>query len=271
MLSRRRFLTIAACAVATPAFADETHEWSGEAMGSAARIVLTGCDGHAARRMFRKVEAVIAQVEGHFSLHRESELARLNRLGRLAHPDAAIVDLFDVAGAVHDATGGAFDPSIQPLWLATALGGDVAAARALAGWPRVRVSAEEIRLDPGMALTFNGIAQGHAADRVATLMRRDGFRDVLVHARRPNRRAHLAQQPCTGDVVAARHADRQRQSAYSEPQRCSGPVAACLRLRTSGSTRRCALHRLLPHGPACHHACARGVSGRAPRSSRLAA
>ncbi len=31
-----------------------------------------------------------------------------------------------------------------------------------------------------MQLTFNGIAQGHAADRIADLMRDEGFTDVLI-------------------------------------------------------------------------------------------
>ena len=31
-----------------------------------------------------------------------------------------------------------------------------------------------------MQLTFNGIAQGYAADRIATLIRAEGFRDVLI-------------------------------------------------------------------------------------------
>lgn len=180
MLTRRRFLAIAACAAATPAFADNVHEWTGQAMGASARVALRGCDDRQAHRLFRKVESVLRQVEGHFSLHRESELTRLNRDGRLTHPDRSIVALFNVAGAVHGATGGAFDPSVQPLWLATALDGDIAAARESVGWARVRVSADEISLDPGMALTFNGIAQGHAADRVADLIRQNGFTDVLI-------------------------------------------------------------------------------------------
>ena len=180
MLTRRRFFTIAACAAATPALADDVHDWTGQAMGASARIVLRGCDDRRARRLFLKVEGLLAQVEGHFSLHRDSDLTRLNRVGRLSYPDRTIVDLFKLAGAVHTATDGAFDPSIQPLWLATAMGGDIAAARQLVGWDRMRVSDDEIALDPGMALTFNGIAQGHAADRVADLMRQNSFTDVLI-------------------------------------------------------------------------------------------
>ncbi len=182
MISRRRFLTImAAAAVVSPARAAETAEWHGRAMGSAARIVLTGTDRRSARRLFRKVERLLAQVEARFSLHADSGLVRLNRDGRWAWPDPEVLALFRLAGQVHAATGGAFDPTVQPLWHAIATSGDVDAARELAGWQDVYLSEDSIRLArPGMALTFNGIAQGHAADLVAALLRQEGHTGVLV-------------------------------------------------------------------------------------------
>ena len=107
------------------------QEWNGTAMGSAARIVLSGATAEKAARVFRKVEAILLQVERQFSLHRDSDLTRLNRNGWLSHPAAEIQALFDLADQVHAATGGAFDPTVQPLWLATATGGDTVAASGL--------------------------------------------------------------------------------------------------------------------------------------------
>lgn len=180
-MNRRRFLTIAAASLmAAPARAAEPAVWTGRAMGAEARIVLHGAESARAQRLFRKVEAELRRVEAHFSLHTDSALVRLNRDGHLARPAPEILALFDLASRVHTATGGVFDPSIQPLWLATATGGDTGAARALVGWPRVRFGADEITLAPGQALTFNGIAQGHAADRIAALLRAEGFGNVLV-------------------------------------------------------------------------------------------
>ena len=181
MLTRRRFLAIAAAAAAAPsAVAGEIHEWTGTAMGSAARISLSGCSSNRARLVFRKVEAVLRQVEEAFSLHRDSDLTRLNRIGRLDRPGPRFLELCGIATEVHGATAGVFDPTIQPLWLATARSGDIALARQCVGWQRVRISPDEIRLEQGMQITFNGIAQGYAADCVADLMRREGFADVLV-------------------------------------------------------------------------------------------
>lgn len=203
-MNRRRFLAIAAVGLAAgPARAAGPAVWTGRAMGADARIVLHGADPARASRVFARVEAALRQVEAHFSLHAESALVRLNRDGRLSRPASEMRALFDLASRVHAATGGVFDPSIQPLWLATATGGDTDAARALTGWPRVRVSETEIALPPGMALTFNGIAQGHAADRIAALLRAAGFANVLIDM---------------GEAMAlGRNGDRAWQAAIAAP------------------------------------------------------
>lgn len=182
MLTRRRFLSITAAALAAPAAnASTTETWQGVAMGSRASITLVGATRHRARRVFRRVEARLQRIEAMFSLHRDSALTRLNRDGRLSHPAPEMLALFDLAGRVHAATGGRFDPSVQPLWLARATGGDTDAARRLIGWQNVTATPTEIRLHvPGMALTFNGIAQGEAADQIAALMRDEGFGNVMI-------------------------------------------------------------------------------------------
>jgi thiamine biosynthesis lipoprotein len=199
-MNRRRFLALSAVAMALPARAATRHDWTGIALGADARLTLLGASDALARHVFARVVATLARVEAQFSLHTVSALARLNRDKRLTHPAPGILALFALAGRVHRATGGMFDPTVQPLWLATATGGNLAAARAALGWERVRLSAAEISLDPDMALTFNGIAQGHAADRVADLLRAEGMTDVLidmgeVHAlgRRPDGGAWRAQ------------------------------------------------------------------------------
>ncbi len=179
-MNRRRFLLLSAVALATPARSASQSDWTGVALGAVARLTLVGASERQARHVFARVNGALAQIEAQFSLYRESALTRLNRDRRLAHPDPDLLALFDLASRVHTATEGVFDPSIQTLWLATATGGDLTAARATVGWDRVQLGRDEIRLDPGMALTFNGIAQGHAADRIADLMRAEGFGDVLI-------------------------------------------------------------------------------------------
>ena len=180
-MNRRRFLTLTAAALAPlPAHAETVTTWQGRGLGTALSLHLVGADPLRARKTFVRVEAEIARIETLASLHRDSALTRLNRDGHLAWPSPDLLGLLALADQVHTATDGAFDPTVQPLWLALAEGRDTARARALIGWHRVRRSVKEIRLDPGQALTLNGIAQGWAADRIAALLRARGFTDALV-------------------------------------------------------------------------------------------
>lgn len=180
-MNRRRFLSLTAAALATPtATRAATVEWQGQGLGASLSLRLLGADPARARHTFRKVESCIAQIEEMASLHRDSALTRLNRDGRLAWPEEDLQALLALAGQVHAATAGAFDPTVQPLFLALATGEDPAAARAAIGWNRVAVTPQGIRLAPGQQLTLNGIAQGWAADRIATLLRAEGYTDALI-------------------------------------------------------------------------------------------
>ncbi|WP_246026687.1 FAD:protein FMN transferase [Paracoccus luteus] len=186
MLTRRRFMTLAACAAAAPASASAgagaaPHEWRGAALGADVTLRVDGGDARAARAFFAEAARVLRSIEDRFSLYRGSDLTRLNALGRLAHPSDDFTALLTLAGQVHAATAGAFDPTVQPLWQARRLGRDETAARALAGWDGVRIGPDAVMLDrPGMALTLNGIAQGHAADRLAGVARRRGLTRTLI-------------------------------------------------------------------------------------------
>jgi len=184
ILPRRRFLALSACALASPsAAAPARHQWQGVALGADVALTVEGGTPAAARAFFAESERALRVVERQFSLFGGSELMRLNALGRLAHPSDDMLALLDLAGRVNAATGGAFDPTVQPLWQARRLGQDESPARALVGWEGVRADAAEIRLArPGMALTLNGIAQGFAADRLAEVAARHRLTDVLIDA-----------------------------------------------------------------------------------------
>ena len=180
-MNRRRFLCLSAAALAPlPGHAGTVAAWEGTGLGTSLSLRLVGADPHHARQTFARVGAEIARIESLASLHRDSALTRLNRDGHLAWPAPDLLDILTLAGQVHAATGGAFDPTVLPLWLALANGTDPETARMRIGWDRIRLTPEEIRLDPGQALTLNGIAQGWAADRIAALLRAQGFTEALV-------------------------------------------------------------------------------------------
>lgn len=183
-MKRRRFLTISAgllLAGTLPAAAQPYAQWQGQALGARATITL-GRDDPA---LMAAIRAEIARLEGVFSLYLpDSALVRLNRDGRLVAPPPELVDCLALAGRVHEATGGLFDPTVQPLWRAYAAAGgapDPAHLAALpTGWDGVSAGPAEINLRPGMALTLNGIAQGYIADKVAALIRARGYDNVMV-------------------------------------------------------------------------------------------
>lgn len=180
-MKRRRFLTLSVAALCPlPGHAAALTEWQGAGLGTSLTLRLVGADPHHARRTFTRVEAEIARIETLASLYRDSALTRLNRDGRLAWPSPDLSDLLTLAGQVHAATAGAFDPTVQPLWQALATGADPDKALAHVGWDRVTLSDTDITIDPGQALTLNGIAQGWAADRIVALLRAEGFTNALV-------------------------------------------------------------------------------------------
>jgi thiamine biosynthesis lipoprotein len=88
------------------------------------------------------------------------------------------------------ASEGKFDVTIQPLWklhAATVAGTQQDAAQLAAtcervDWRQLTIESGVIRLErPGMAVTLNGIAQGFAADRVATTLKNHGVEQALVN------------------------------------------------------------------------------------------
>lgn len=183
VLNRRRFLALSACVLATPALAHTRHRWQGTALGADVALTVQGGTAAEARAFFAESARALREIERRFSLFAGSDLRRLNALGRLAHPSPDMLAVLRLAGRVHDATGGVFDPTVQPLWQARRLGRDESAAAALVGWGDVRVDPAEIRLArPGMAVTLNGIAQGFAADRLAEIAARHRLTQVLIDA-----------------------------------------------------------------------------------------
>ncbi|TMV03372.1 FAD:protein FMN transferase [Ruegeria sediminis] len=187
-LSRRRFLTISAACAALPtgALAAPVARWRGTAMGAGASLRLEGLNEAQAAPIIAAVEAELERLELIFSLYRPaSQLSRLNRDGRLNDPAPELLDVLSLCASLHAATGGAFDPSVQPLWLALARGDtadEVARAKAAVGWHGVRVVTGAVVLSqPGLSgLTLNGIAQGAVTDRISGLLRSHGLTDVLV-------------------------------------------------------------------------------------------
>jgi len=195
--SRRRFIAITAAtagvaALPGAAFAQvPVATWRGIALGAGASATLAGIEPDAATGIFRRMKAELARLENIFSLYRpHSALVRLNKNGHLDQPPTELLEVLSLTNSIHAATNGAFDPTVQPLWIlyAKAAGQnsiptatEIKAAKRRVSWPSVRFDADRIAFDrPHMGLTLNGIAQGYVTDRIADLLRAEGLRGVLV-------------------------------------------------------------------------------------------
>ncbi len=188
-LTRRRFIAISAVAACLPAAlsAQPSRHWAGQALGARASIRLDHPDADA---ITARCLAEIDRLENVLSLYRpESALSRLNRDGQLEAAPFELLDCLSQAQAVHRATGGLFDATLQPLWVLWAKAASEGrrpdqterkAALALVGIDRLRLSSDRIRLEPGMAITLNGIGQGYVADRVASLLEAEGLTNILI-------------------------------------------------------------------------------------------
>lgn len=189
MLNRRRFLSIAAAVSLVPgaARAVPVHVETGIALGARVTLRLAHPDAPilagAAMEEVRRLERI-------FSLYLpDSDLVRLNSEGALDGPPFELLECLTVAGAVHVASGGRFDPTVQTLWRAEATARERGAplteeerraALARTGWGRVRLSPDRISLEPGSTLTLNGIAQGYIADRVAAFLAARGLTEAMI-------------------------------------------------------------------------------------------
>ncbi|MCC1494968.1 FAD:protein FMN transferase [Cognatishimia sp. F0-27] len=178
-LTRRRFLHLSAAFACAPQLA-RADSWQGRALGADVSVTLAGPREETAAALVA-IPAALRRIEALFSLYDSgSALSRLNAAGALPAPDPAFLSLLRAAGRAHAQTGGLFDPTVQPLWSAQALGGDVKAARRLIGWERLRFGAAGVVLDDGQALTLNGIAQGFATDMIRAQLASAGFTRALI-------------------------------------------------------------------------------------------
>lgn len=208
-LTRRRLIAIAATAggaallggrhaladTLADTLADAPVRWRGSALGAQVSIEIHHPDRAKAERLIHQCVEDVRRLEQQFSLYQpDSDIRALNRTGVLVSPSADMVALLDAALTFAALTGGAFDPTVQPLWDLYAAhftqahpapegpsADKLAAALSKVGYRHLKVSPDRIALlKPGGAITLNGIAQGYATDRVTETLRAAGLATTLV-------------------------------------------------------------------------------------------
>lgn len=202
MINRRRFISISAASVGlglcdlSYGASPELVSWQGAALGARAKIRLYTDNEAKAREIFVRCQAEIRRLENIFSLYVEkSAINQLNRAGYLDNPDIEFLDLMSRCLSCYQATDGAFDVTIQPLWKLyaehfTRPGADPAGPTDdQIGTILTNVGSDKVILDPqrisftrpGMAISLNGVAQGYITDRVTGILKDAGLTNILVH------------------------------------------------------------------------------------------
>ncbi len=157
-------------------------------------------------RAFKEMERVVSLLNRYDP---SSVVSFLNLEGSIDRPPPELAAVMWQAGYFHQASQGAFDPTVQPLvdlfrngftsgaasvvGLPPASGRDpvvgapteaqILAALALVDGGKVEVIEGSIRLGlPGMGITLDGIAKGYVVDRMASVLSEQGLEDFLIDA-----------------------------------------------------------------------------------------
>jgi thiamine biosynthesis lipoprotein len=157
------------------------HAAADLAFGTVVSIKVLHDDARQAELALADALAEARKVDALMSIYRPgSEVHTLNRDGRLARPGPHLLAVLNEARRLAAQTGGAFDITVQPLWDLARAGRSAAPALPLVGWQRMQLDAAGITLEPGMAITLNGIAQGYALDLARAALQARGIRHALI-------------------------------------------------------------------------------------------
>ncbi|MFL5425797.1 MAG: FAD:protein FMN transferase [Myxococcales bacterium] len=184
------------------------------AFGTSVSIAAVHGDAQVAATAVEEALAAIRHVDTTMTVFRpDSQVGRLNSSGMLEGPDPHLVKVLESARSMADASDGAFDPTVQPLWLLWTRcrregrlpsPAELRDARSRVDFRMLEVERDRIAFArPGMGLTLNGIAQGYAADLAVAALRRRGVRTLLVDAGEWG--AEGSRQPGAPWTVGIRH------------------------------------------------------------------
>jgi len=117
----------------------------------------------------------------------DSAVSFLNTEGIIQGPPPELSVVLSRALFYHDASRGAFDPTVQPLVDLFRTGeaeeADLLRALALVNAKQVRMAPKTIQLaQPGMGITLDGIAKGYVVDCMASVLGDHGLGDFIINA-----------------------------------------------------------------------------------------
>lgn len=197
-LSRRSFLAgLFSCGVAAscltpldvlavPAVHRETRLF----MGTIVSIDMVGVSSQQAQDVAAQAFAEGLRLESLFTRFDSSApLGVLNAQGSLADVPPELAAVVDAAARIHALSKGAFDPTVLPVLQAlerldrgeSVPEGELSRLYANVDFARVG-RGSRLSLPAGMALTLDGIAKGHVAQKMSEALLRHGVANHLVNA-----------------------------------------------------------------------------------------
>ncbi|MBO9612088.1 MAG: FAD:protein FMN transferase [Dyadobacter sp.] len=151
---------------------------NGEAQGTTYHIRYF--DAHN-RNFKHSIDSILADFDLCLSLYRpDSELSAFNRTSHHTFRSPWFYEVLVKSKEIHEATDGAFDPTIMPLSEAYGFGNkknvdpeqvNVDSLLQFIGFKQIEFNQKEVRSRPGVKLDFNGIAQGHSVDIVGAFLK----------------------------------------------------------------------------------------------------
>jgi thiamine biosynthesis lipoprotein len=196
-LSRRKFLSISAVSIGlvlTPnilnASKQEKISWKGVALGANSNMTLFHEDKTYAKETLTICTNEIKRLEHIFSLFiKNSSISKLNKKGSLKNPPKELLEVLNFANTISQQTNGAFDVTVQSLWLAHSkyfnkknkLKKAIEESKNLVSYKNILINEKEISFKKiGIQITLNGIAQGYITDKITDILKAKGFTNVLV-------------------------------------------------------------------------------------------
>ena len=199
-INRRKFLNITAMTLAIPfcsnslfANLQEKITWTGIALGADSNMTLFHKDKSYAKESLNICINEIKRLENIFSLFdNNSSISQLNKEGYILNPPKELVEVLNFANNISENTNGAFDATVQPLWIIhksyskhkniAILNDEIQKVKNLISYKNIEINKNKIYFKKeNMQITLNGIAQGYITDKITNILEQRGFTNVLVN------------------------------------------------------------------------------------------
>ncbi len=166
---------------------EKTHSFQGFTMGTYYRVLFIGDEKP---DLQSQIDSVLADVNHTFSVFDTLSLISCVNKADSLEVNSDFAKVFEVSKYVCDVTGGAFNPTVEPLVNLWGFGRDsasevsaseVSALLPLLDFDKVYLKDNTIiKENKSIVLNFNAIAKGYGVDKVAAFLLDNGYKDFLV-------------------------------------------------------------------------------------------